>query len=207
MVLYEPSTGPHIVWDRKNPDGRSARNASRRKSVLSTVAFDPTKILRAYVDLELGKCLSAVGDASIGAVLLHEVLVDLCLSFGQVNLLNTFAEHVRDRYHTTPGFVTRNFVRFVEFSRDNLSMEDSVIMAPFNSVGFQMNPSKKSCENCLATMSKGRVFAISVLAAGYLKLNEAVEYLKALPNVSGVAVGVSSVKHAVETFTLFKTLG
>ena len=48
------------------------------------------------------------------------------------------------------------------------------------------------------------VIAISVLAAGYLKLPEAVDYIAGLPNVKGVAVGVSKEEHARETFKLIK---
>jgi hypothetical protein len=47
------------------------------------------------------------------------------------------------------------------------------------------------------------LIAISILAAGYLKLDDAMEYIASLPNVKGAAVGVSKEKHARETFRLF----
>jgi len=46
--------------------------------------------------------------------------------------------------------------------------------------------------------------AISILAAGYLKPEEAIDYITQLPNIKGVAVGVSKEKHANETFSLLK---
>jgi len=48
------------------------------------------------------------------------------------------------------------------------------------------------------------VVAMSILAGGYLNLNEAIEYLRTLHNLSGVAVGTSTIKHAEETFTGLK---
>jgi len=46
--------------------------------------------------------------------------------------------------------------------------------------------------------------AISILAAGYLSPSDAISYVATLPNVKGVAVGVSKEKHARETFRLLK---
>lgn len=173
---------------------------------ISAVTFDPVRMLKAYVDMELNSYLSAKPEnAELRAVFLHEVIADLALSFGLVDIFDSFIEHVRDEYRATPGFVTRNFARFAQFLQDNGSLKDVVVMTPFNRIGFQMNPSRQSCEKHL-TSSNARVFAMSVLAAGYLTLDDAMEYLKTLPDLSGVAVGVSSPKHAQDTFTKLKTL-
>jgi hypothetical protein len=53
-------------------------------------------------------------------------------------------------------------------------------------------------------MPESNVIAISILAAGYLKPPEAIDYIATLPNIKGVAVGVSKEKHAHETFKLLK---
>jgi hypothetical protein len=81
------------------------------------------------------------------------------------------------------------------------AIDEKVIMAPFNKVGFQMNPSREECEEALREC-KHDVIAMSTLAAGYLKPAEAYEYLFRLPNIRSVVVGVSSKKHAEETFRL-----
>jgi predicted aldo/keto reductase-like oxidoreductase len=67
-----------------------------------------------------------------------------------------------------------------------------------------MTPSRIECEKVLELLPKPNVIAISILAAGYLKLEEAIEYVKNLPNIKGVAVGVSKEKHANETFKILK---
>ncbi|MCD6431683.1 hypothetical protein J7L33_03140, partial [Candidatus Bathyarchaeota archaeon] len=61
---------------------------------------------------------------------------------------------------------------------------------------------REGCERALAELSKPNVLAISILAAGYLKPKEAIDYIAQLPNIKGVAVGVSKEKHARETFKL-----
>ena len=79
----------------------------------------------------------------------------------------------------------------------------SLIVTPFNKAGFQMNPSKEECEKTLRTASPN-VLAISVLAAGYYKPTEAVDYLASLNNLKGIIAGVSNEQQASETFNLFE---
>ena len=67
-----------------------------------------------------------------------------------------------------------------------------------------MIPSKEKCELALAVMPKPNVVAISIMAAGYLNPIEAIDYIAHLPNIKGVAVGVSKGKHANETFQLLR---
>jgi len=178
------------------------------KAGISAMKLDPVSLLRTYVDMELESYLSAKPENThLGAVLLHEVVTDLGASFRTGRLFESFMQHVHDSYGVRPGFVTRNFVRFVKFFQDEgFSLKDVAIMTPFNRIGFQMNPSRESCEACLQHLSDGNVLAMSILAGGYLPLNEAVEYLRGIPNLEGIAVGVSSKRHAEQTFTSLRTL-
>ncbi len=69
-----------------------------------------------------------------------------------------------------------------------------------------MNPSREACEEVLRGC-KYDVIAMSTLAAGYLKPEEAYEYLFKLPTIiRSVVVGVSSKKHAEETFRLLNDI-
>jgi hypothetical protein len=102
-----------------------------------------------------------------------------------------------------PGFNTCNFASLVEkFVGGGIDPAEIIIAAPFNKIGFEMNPSREECERALRDLSGPGLIAISVLAAGYLRLEEATAYIASLPNVRGVAVGVSKEKHARETFRL-----
>jgi hypothetical protein len=53
-------------------------------------------------------------------------------------------------------------------------------------------------------MSEGHVIAMSMMAGGFLSLDQAIDYIRALPRLSGVAVGVSSREHAEDTFVKLK---
>lgn len=68
-----------------------------------------------------------------------------------------------------------------------------------------MMPSIEACEKALSMVPEPVVIGVSVLAAGYISPREAAEYIAALPNIKGVAVGVSKESHARETFSLFKS--
>jgi len=177
------------------------------KSGLSALRLDPLGILKAYVDMELAGYLSEKPEnATLRSVLLHEVITDLCLGLRDVQLLDAFAQHIREKYHARPGFVTYNLVKFVElFRKAGLTMEDLVIMTPFNSIGYQMSPSRQSCETCLSSLPESNLIAMSIMAGGYLTVEHSLDYLRNLPRLPGVAVGVSSKEHAEDTFKKLKS--
>jgi arginine repressor len=88
-----------------------------------------------------------------------------------------------------------------------MPLKDTVIMTPFNKAGFQMNPSRETCETALSSLNQEvNVIAMSTLAGGYLALDEAIDYLQSLPKLSGTIVGVSSTHHAQTTFRTFSKL-
>lgn len=162
--------------------------------------------LKAYVDMELPGILK-IAPMSIRAVFLHEVVTDLVVSFQASGVFDSFTRHVRSRYNAIPGFVTHNLRRLVKFAEDSgIPLKDVTIMSPFNSAGFQMNPSKESCESCLPKLTNSSVVAMSILAGGYLTLEDVVNYLRKLHYLSGVVVGVSSEEHAHQTFTRLRNL-
>ncbi|MGA2790618.1 MAG: hypothetical protein ABSF00_07605 [Candidatus Bathyarchaeia archaeon] len=178
----------------------------RARSVLETgfsaLRLDPIGLMKSYLDLELQPYLNVKPENSnIRSVLLHEVVTDLCLGLRNVRMLGAFAQHIRESYHASPGFVTYNLVRFVEvFRQAGLALKDMTIMTPFNSIGYQMSQSRQSCEDCLSALDGGDVIAMSIMAGGYSKLDEAVSYISGLTKLFGVAVGVSSEEHARDTF-------
>jgi hypothetical protein len=96
-----------------------------------------------------------------------------------------------------PGFETRNLPYLVEkFSTWGIGLDKVALVAPFNAAGFQMSPSKAECERALERIPETEIIAMSILASGYLKLNEATEYINSLPRLSGMVVGLSKEQHA-----------
>lgn len=176
------------------------------RGTVSAFTSDPFGMLEAYLDTELTGIRRLRG-ASLSSVLLHEIVTDLGVSFQSRELFDRYMGHVRDTYNATPGFVTRNLVRFVNFFEDaGFSMRNVVVMTPVNKVGFQMTPSREACEDCLSHLKGSQVIAMSILAGGYLGLDEAIQYIRHLRNLSGVVVGVSSMHHAEQTFRELKSL-
>ncbi|MEM3443241.1 MAG: hypothetical protein QXM86_05235, partial [Candidatus Bathyarchaeia archaeon] len=166
---------------------------------------DLASIVKTYLLYEVSRVRRSTGrTAKLESVLLHQLITDLCLSLGLDWVFRLYIEFLL-KTGIIPGFNTGNFAFLVEKFREwNMSLEDVVIAAPFNKVGFQMVPSREECEKALAILPKPNVLAISILAAGYLKPDEAVDYIAGLPNIKGVTVGVSKEKHATETFKLLR---
>jgi len=171
--------------------------------VTSITHLDPNRLFRSYLDLEMKSLQdNAPGRATIKAVFLHEVIVDGCVSLQTPELLFTFIERMSRKYGAVPGFVTRNLPAFVEFcGKAGVRLDGLAIMTPFNAVGFQMHPNRESCEEALDSLGSTHVVAMSILAAGYLNLPEAVEYLNGLTQIDSVIVGTSQPAHASATFS------
>jgi len=167
------------------------------------LGMNPEAIMRTYISYEVSRIKSAAGkDAKIESVLLHEVITDMGLALNLDWLFEKYSAFLK-KNHIAPGFNTCNFPFLVHKLEEwGISVDDVVIAAPFNQVGFQMNPSKEACEEAISHKNGSVTIAISVLAAGYLKLSHAVDYIAALPNIKGVAIGVSKTEHASETFKL-----
>jgi hypothetical protein len=169
------------------------------------VRMDPVSIMKTYVMYEISRIRATTGKGqNLVSVMLHEVLTDMFLA---LDLEWLFKEYVRfmEGMGIKPGFETRNFAFLVKkFIEWNIDFGNIVIASPFNKMGFQMNPSREECEKALAEITGSTVIAMSVLAAGYLKLPDVVEYVEGLNNISGVVVGVSKEKHANETFRVLK---
>jgi hypothetical protein len=169
---------------------------------LSLVAPDPERVLKTFVSSEIESIVNvAPNGAKLKSIFLHEIITDLILSFFSKEILQTYVNYVNDKFQVRAGFVTRNFVKFTEFLKQtDIESTSVVIMTPFNKVGFQMTPSKQACEYILHDLHEINVIAMSILAAGYLKLPEAVDYLKLHRRLDAVTVGVSTIEHASETF-------
>lgn len=166
---------------------------------------DLIALMKTYLIYEISRIKSSAGkQANLESLLLHEIITDMGLALNLDWLFRSYVEFML-KLGIKPGFDTRNFAYLVKkFNEWGINFHDVIVAAPFNKVGFQMNPSKRECEKALANLNETNIIAISILAAGYLKPLEAIEYIESLPNIKGVAVGVSKQQHARETFKLLK---
>jgi hypothetical protein len=170
----------------------------------AAMTADPAALLRTYLSYEISRIRSAAKQANLVSVLLHEVVTDMSLALNLRWLFESYVEFMLKR-GIKPGFNTRNFPYLVKrFEEWDIDLGQTLIATPFNKVGFQMNPSRADCEKALKSSSELNVVAISILASGYLRPREAIEYIATLPRIEGVSVGVSKEKHALEVFRLLK---
>ena len=174
---------------------------------ISTLSLDPHRLLKTYLDVEVSSFAKSFPlNAKLKSVFVHEILTELMISFEMKEFARDYVAFAQDRIHVIPGFVTRNFPRFLDFMKESeIPLNEVVVLTPFNKVGFQMNPSKQECENALSGAGNVNVIAMSLLAGGYLSLVSAVNYLKSIPRVNSCVIGVSTESHARETFATLKS--
>jgi hypothetical protein len=186
------------IMDILNP-ASSFQNKIRilTKGSLGVIRKDLFDLLKVFIDVEL----LPLHNTNMKTVFLHDVLTDLALSLNLRSVFETFQQHLHDTYGIKAGLVTKNFARLVAKLQE-WDLQYPVIMTSFNKIGFQMNPSKQACEDCLLNYD-GELIAMSVLAGGYLGLKEAHEYILSQPKIRTVVIGASSVGHVKNTFELF----
>jgi hypothetical protein len=162
------------------------------------VTKDVKKMITLLVDFEV----ASFSKLNLKAIFLHDVLTDLILGWDMPEVLELFSNHVQKKYKTIPAFCTKNLPKLMELLKQT-QIENPLIMASVNKLGYQVNPSREEFEACLQE-NRLRLLAMSTLASGYLRPREAYDYLYSLPQVESVVVGVSSQKHAIETFNEIK---
>ena len=173
------------------------------KGVLTS---DPIDVMKAYLSYEIIRIkASAKNRGVLRSVLLHEVITDMAIALNLEGLVKSYIKFMNE-HGIKPGFETRNFPYLVnKFKEWGIDFKGLVLAAPFNKIGFYMNPSKDECEKALTDVSGSTVIMMSILAAGYLTPKEAIGYVRALPNARAIVVGVSNERQARETFSLLGT--
>jgi hypothetical protein len=183
---------------------KSGNVASLYYGALASATANPSSLMKAYLGYELTRLDDVLNEKiRLNSVLLHQLVTDLALA---LNLDWIFKDYVRylSRKKIIPGFNTGNFVYLVKKFREwKIDLGSVLILTPFNKVGFQMMPTIQSCEETLRSLSAPSVVAISVLASGFVKPPAAAEYIAGLPNIKGVALGISKTSHAKDTFEIF----
>ena len=184
---------------------RSMNLRAMGMGVKGVIAFDPTALMKTYLYYEISRIKSAAGKhANIASILLHEIITEMALAFDLDWFFKSYIEFML-KIGIKPGFETRNFSYLVEkFEAWNIDFREISLVSAFNKMGFQMNPSKIVCEAALDRASGAEVVAMSILASGYLKPPEASDYIRTLPGLTGVVVGVSKERHALETFSFLR---
>jgi hypothetical protein len=109
-------------------------------------------------------------------VLLHGQLTDIAVALRNRAALRIFADVVRGRFGATPGVVTNNFDACMR-ALDDWDIAIPVVVAPFNTKGFLMKPTRRACEEWLRRGGR-YVIADRVAADGVETPADAFAYLR-----------------------------
>lgn len=173
----------------------SGRLKFMAKTLGNVVTLNHMGILKRLIDVEL----APFHDLNVKAVFLHNALCDLILGYNMKDILLSYDDYIRRQYNAIPGYGTLNYVSFADFL-NKCGLNKSLVMTAVNKNGFLMNPSRNKVTEAIEK-NKHTVLAMATLASGSIMPQEAYEYL-ATTEIKNVVVGLSSRKHADETFEI-----
>lgn len=133
-------------------------------------------------------------------IFLQNVIVDLILGLGMVDVFRIFHDHVREKYQAEPGFITMNLPLLYR-TLNEAGIENPVICSNINKIGF------RTCgglDAYVETLREGRlrVIAMSIFASGAIPPREAIEWLAKLPQLDAILFGASSRQNIASTKAL-----
>lgn len=161
---------------------------------------DMIKVMQLLVDIEM----KMFRDLDVRVVFLQNIVTDLLLGFGIKPIFIEFYNYIKDKYGVQPGFVTMNMPALVAFLH-SCGIEEPVVCSAINKAGYFMNPDIDAYETTLQN-TKFHPIAMSILASGAVKPEEAVQYICDQPQIESIVFGASSRPHIVETKRLIDTL-
>lgn len=191
----------NVVIDALSGSGLKNKVSFLWQSSKGVLTKDVTGMLSALIRLEL----NMFRNLNMPAVFLHDALTDLALGLELQDIFAFFIEELRKNHNSQGSFATKNLPllqqRFKEWG-----LPSPTVLTHANKIGYHMNPSREACEVALNEGSSN-VMAMGTLASGYLSPEDAYAYLGQFPSIKSVVVGVSSAKHADETFNAIKKNG
>jgi len=154
------------------------------------------KMIKILIDIEM---LPFKGH-KIGAIFMHDALVDLAMGLDCDEAFDVFREHIEKNYNVPGGLISKN-VPMLRDRLDGRGWNDYLIMAAFNKTGFYLNP---SLEETIKSVKRPGMYFIpmSILAAGAIPPEDAFEFIGQYPEIKSVVVGMSKKSHIDQTVEL-----
>jgi len=137
-------------------------------------------------------------------IFIQNVITDLLLGLGMHECFRIFHDHVRARYSAEPGYITMNVPMLLD-ALDKLGIDNPIICANINKIGFRMCGGIELYEKTIATR-RFRPVAMSVLASGAIPPREAIEYVCRQPRIESIVFGASSRGNIRQTKSLIDEL-
>ena len=162
------------------------------------VTKDAIKLMKLLIDIEM----KTFKDLNVKVVFLQNIISDLILGYDIKEIFIEYSNYIKEKYDALPGFLTMNLPhllsRLVEWG-----IEEAVICTSINKIGYLMSPNNESYEKSLKEYdrSKYQIMAMSTLASGAIKPDEAFEYI-GKQNIESIVFGASSKKNIVQSAEL-----
>ena len=169
------------------------------KGGMAYLSKDYLSIMELMVDAEM-KMFKGINTP---AIFLQNIITDLLLGLGMIDVLKAFHDYVEKKYNAEAGFITMNLPMLLD-ALEKAGIKNPVICASINKVGFRMSGGKEKYIHALKT-KKVRAIAMQVLAAGAIPPKEAIEYVCGLPNIESILFGASSRTNINETASLIRS--
>jgi hypothetical protein len=174
--------------------------AAMLKGGLALANKDIEAIMQMLIDAEM----KMFHGLSTPVVFMQNVITDLLLGIRMDSCLRIFHDHVRDRYGAEPGYITMNVPRLLDVL-DKLGIENPIVCANINKIGFRMCGGIEAYEQTIAGR-KFRPIAMSIFASGAIPPREAIEYVCAQPKIESLVFGASSRANIRQTKALIDEL-
>ncbi len=169
--------------------------------VLSNIINIAKKDYSSIATSALGLEVAPFRNIKIKALFLHNILTDLLLSLQMQEIFIKYIEYLEDKLKVKPGFITLNFPLFKN-SFEKWKIDPPLVMTPINTIGYDMNPSKKVVETSIKEYG-GEIIAMNVLGGGSSSIRDSYDYLKSFNKIKFCTIGASSEKHLRELRVIF----
>ena len=156
------------------------------KGGMAYLSKDYESIMELMIDAEM-KMFKGI---KTPVIFLQNVITDLLLGLRAYDVLIAFHTYIKKKHNAEAGFITMNMPKLVEVLEKG-GVENPIVCASINKVGFRMSGGKDIYEETLKT-KKFRAVAMQVLGGGAINPKEALEYVCGLPNIESVLFGASS---------------
>jgi predicted aldo/keto reductase-like oxidoreductase len=151
---------------------------------------DPTDVMKLLIDAEM----KMFRGLNVQVVFLQNIVTDLLLGLGWKDIFREYVSYIEYKYNAKAGFQTLNLPKLVDFLL-RCGIEEPIVCSAINKVGFQMNPDIASYEAALNDDRPFRAFAMSVMAAGAILPEQAIEYVARFKKVQSILFGGSTKAH------------
>jgi len=170
---------------------------------MAVATLDAVRLMKMLVDQEM----EIFHDLDVRVVFLQNIVVDLMLGYDVADPFIAYCDHIKKKYGAYPGLITQN-LPLLRAKLAEWGIEDVVICASINKIGYLMSPGLAEYEKVLAANDGDRypVMAMSTLASGAVRPAEAYEYINA-HNIQSVVFGASSPGNIRQTVSLIEQKG